>query len=68
MRRASPQRSPLFVERSAQLFVHAASESGWSPTFTEAMLAELEQIDPPLPSRMQALSDYTASRTAFFDT
>jgi methyltransferase (TIGR00027 family) len=34
---------------------------------TSALPAELTKVDPDLPTRMQAMGDYMACRTAFFD-
>ncbi len=60
----------LFDDPYAQLFIDAAGEGMWtilSRLSRSAIPNELADIDPQLPARMQAMSNYTASRTVFFD-
>ena len=57
----------LFDDPYARLFIDAAGEGMWS-MFARGTLPEaLADIDPQLPARMQAMGNYTASRTVFFD-
>jgi methyltransferase (TIGR00027 family) len=50
---------PLFVDRYAQMFVDDGARAGWEPPPSTA--------DPVLTARMQALTDYAACRTKYFD-
>ena len=57
----------LFDDPYAQLFIEAAGEGMWT-MFSRGSLPEaLADVDPQLPARMQAMGNYTASRTVFFD-
>jgi methyltransferase (TIGR00027 family) len=57
----------LFDDPYAQLFLDAAGEGMWT-IFSRGTLPEaLAAVDPQLPARMQAMGNYTASRTVFFD-
>ena len=57
----------LFDDPYAQLFIDAAGEGMWTMISRGILPQELAEIDPHLPARMQAMSNYTASRTVFFD-
>lgn len=57
----------LFDDPYAQLFIDAAGEGMWTMLSSGTLPDELADIDPQLPARMQAMSNYTASRTVFFD-
>jgi len=57
----------LFDDPYAQLFIDAAGEGMWTMVSRGILPQELAEIDPHLPARMQAMSNYTASRTVFFD-
>ena len=57
----------LFDDPYARLFVDAAGEGMWT-VFSRAALPEaLTGVDPQLPTYMQAMRNYTAARTVFFD-
>lgn len=58
---------PLFADRYAPLLVTAACESGWRPEFLTLSPDSLSRIGPILSARIQALHDYAACRTRFFD-
>lgn len=57
----------LFDDPYAQLFIDAAGEGMWTMLSRGALPEALTDVDPQLPERMQAMGDYTASRTVFFD-
>ena len=54
---------PLFHDPLARVFVDAAGEGSWS-VFDHLTVAD---VDPELATRMQALQDFFACRTAFID-
>jgi methyltransferase (TIGR00027 family) len=58
---------PLFTDPYAQMFVDAATERGWSPPVAPGALDELRKADPVVGSRIDALMDYAACRTKYFD-
>lgn len=58
---------PLFSDPYAQVFLDAAREAGWQPFYTPELMAELVEAAPRVQARMTAMSNYTASRTKFFD-
>lgn len=67
-RAAESQRTDrLFDDPYAQLFIDAAGEGMWTMLSRGTLPDELIDIDPQLPARMQAMSNYTAARTVFFD-
>ena len=67
-RAAENQRADrLFDDPYAQLFIDAAGEGMWTMFARGTFPDELVDIDPQLPARMQAMGNYTASRTVFFD-
>lgn len=57
----------LFDDPYAQLFIDAAGAGMWTMLSRGALPEALTDVDPQLPERMQAMSDYMASRTVFFD-
>ena len=67
-RAAENQRADrLFDDPYAQLFIDAAGEGMWTMLSRGTLPDELAAIDHDLPARLQAMSNYTASRTVFFD-
>jgi methyltransferase (TIGR00027 family) len=58
---------PLIRDPYAQMFLDAAGEGVWNLYQSDDLPAELTEIDPRFAERMQAMLDYTASRTLFFD-
>jgi len=58
---------PLFRDPFARVFLDAAGEGIWSLFDSSALPAELADVDPDLPARMQTLGDLFACRTAFID-
>lgn len=67
--RAAETRSetPLISDPFAQIFLDAVGEGVWSWHSAPQLPAELVDAEPELPLQMQAMVDYMASRTAFFD-
>jgi methyltransferase (TIGR00027 family) len=59
--------TPLFADPYAQMFLDAAALRGYTPTVDAAGLAALRESDPRLAVRLQALTDYAACRTKYFD-
>jgi methyltransferase (TIGR00027 family) len=57
----------LFDDPYAQLFIDAAGDGMWSMFLGGALPETLTDIDPQMPARLQAMGDYIASRTVFFD-
>ena len=57
----------LFDDPYARLFIDAAGEGMWMMLMGGTTSEDLASIDPQLPARMEAIRDYTASRTVFFD-
>jgi methyltransferase (TIGR00027 family) len=58
---------PLVRDPYARLFLDAAGEGMWSAFAPGERLEDLADVDPELPTVMQAMVDYMASRTVFFD-
>jgi len=67
--RAAETRSqaPLIRDPFAQVFLDAVGEGVWSWHSAPQLPAEIVAAEPELPLQMQAMVDYMASRTAFFD-
>ena len=67
--RAAETRSadPLISDPYAQVFLDAAGDGVWNWHSAPELPAELVKVEPDLPLQMQAMVDYMASRTAFFD-
>ncbi len=59
--------NPLIVDPFAKSFLAAAGEGTWSLFTVGTIPQELIDLDPHLPARVQAMRDYIACRTAFFD-
>ena len=59
--------TPLVVDPYAQMFLDAAGDGMWNVLSVRTLSSELADADPELPVRMQAMVDYMASRTVFFD-
>jgi methyltransferase (TIGR00027 family) len=58
---------PLISDPFAKLFLDAAGDGIWRIYLDAELPAELVDLDPELPVRMQAMMGYTACRTKFFD-
>jgi methyltransferase (TIGR00027 family) len=67
--RAAETRSadPLISDPYAQVFLDAAGDGVWNWHSAPQLPPELVELEPDLPLQMQAMVDYMASRTAFFD-
>ncbi|OBK22670.1 class I SAM-dependent methyltransferase [Mycobacterium asiaticum] len=67
--RAAETRSadPLISDPFAQVFLDAAGDGVWNWHSAPQLPAEVIEAEPDLPLQMQAMVDYMASRTAFFD-
>ncbi|ORA17854.1 class I SAM-dependent methyltransferase [Mycobacterium asiaticum] len=67
--RAAETRSvdPLISDPFAQIFLDAAGDGVWNWHSAPQLPAEVIEAEPDLPLQMQAMVDYMASRTAFFD-
>jgi methyltransferase (TIGR00027 family) len=60
--------NPLIRDPFARVFLDAAGEGVWNWYEAPELPADVVEAEPELPLRMQAMVDYFASRTAFFDT
>jgi methyltransferase (TIGR00027 family) len=58
---------PLINDPYAQLFLEAAGDGIWNIYLHDELPAELTDADPRVKERMQAMMNYIASRTKFFD-
>ena len=58
---------PLIEDRFARMFLDAAGPGSWSLWSPSLLPAEIVEAEPELPTQMQAMVDYLATRTAFFD-
>jgi len=67
--RAAETRSPtpLIRDPFAQVFLDAVGDGVWSWHSAPQLPPELVEAEPELPLQMQAMVDYMACRTAFFD-
>src|SRR4051812_2617195 len=67
--RAAEPRSadPLISAPYAQVFLDAAGDGVWNWHSAPQLPPELVELEPDLPLQIQAMVDYMASRTAFFD-
>ncbi|OBK93310.1 SAM-dependent methyltransferase [Mycobacterium asiaticum] len=67
--RAAETRSadPLISDPFAQVFLDAAGDGVWNWHSAPQLPVEVIEAEPDLPLQMQAMVDYMASRTAFFD-
>lgn len=59
---------PLISDPFARIFLDTVGDGVWSWYEAPELPAEVIEAEPELPARMQALVDYFASRTKFFDT
>ena len=64
---ASAAADPLVVDPYARLFIDAVGGGMWSVFAGATPPGETAAIDPQMPARMQAMVDYIAVRTVFFD-
>jgi methyltransferase (TIGR00027 family) len=60
--READNEHPLFTDPYAQVFLDAAAARGWS-----SQAARVQESDPQMYRRMQAIWCYSASRTKWFD-
>ena len=58
---------PLIEDPFARVFLDSVGTGMWSVFSGDAVPPEMTEIDPDLPARWQAMVDYMAARTAFFD-
>ncbi len=58
---------PLIEDPFARVFLDSVGTGMWSVFSGDAVPDELTDIDPDMPVRWQAMVDYMAARTAFFD-
>ncbi|EUA15464.1 putative S-adenosyl-L-methionine-dependent methyltransferase [Mycobacterium kansasii 732] len=59
---------PLIRDPFARVFLDAAGDGVWNWYSAPQLPAEVLQAEPEVPLRMQAMINYMACRTAFFDT
>jgi methyltransferase (TIGR00027 family) len=59
--------NPLISDTFARVFLDAAGEGSWSWFAAPDLPAELIEAEPDLPLQRQAMVDYLAARTSFFD-
>ena len=59
---------PLISDPFARIFLDTVGDGVWTWYEAPELPAEVVEAEPELPLRMQALVNYFASRTAFFDT
>ncbi|OOK76286.1 putative S-adenosyl-L-methionine-dependent methyltransferase ML2640 [Mycobacterium kansasii] len=59
--------NPLVKDPFARVFVDAAGEGIWSVFADPRLLAQAADIEPEVRSRVRAMIDFMATRTAFFD-
>ena len=59
--------NPLINDPFARMFLDAAGDGVWNWHSTPRLPAEVVEAEPDLPLQMQAMVDYMACRTAFFD-
>ncbi|MDD4866870.1 MAG: class I SAM-dependent methyltransferase [Mycobacterium sp.] len=64
---ASESDTPLINDPFARMFLNAAGEGIWSWFATPNLPAQITAAEPDLKPRLQAMVDYIAARTAFFD-
>lgn len=67
-RAAETQRdNPLISDPFAKVFLDTVGDGVWTWYLAPELPRELVEAEPELPLQMQAMVDYMASRTAFFD-
>jgi methyltransferase (TIGR00027 family) len=59
--------NPLIDDPFARVFLDAAGEGMWNWFGSPELPAQIVEAEPDMPLRIQGMSDYMASRTAFFD-
>lgn len=59
--------NPLIYDPFARVFLDAVGDGMWTRWSPSGLSAEIIAAEPDLPLRMQAMVDYMASRTVFFD-
>ncbi|WP_099184428.1 class I SAM-dependent methyltransferase [Mycobacterium kansasii] len=59
--------NPLIRDPFARVFVDAAGEGIWSAFADPRLLAQVADSEPGVRSRVRAMGDFMATRTAFFD-
>lgn len=59
--------NPIIHDPFAQVFVEAAGKGMWTVMANPALAAELADSEPGLRARLQAMVDFMAARTVFFD-
>lgn len=59
--------NPLIYDPFARIFLDAVGDGMWTRWSPSGLSAEIIAAEPDLPLRMQAMVDYMASRTVFFD-
>lgn len=64
---ATESENPLISDPFARVFLDAAGEGMWSWFATPNLSAQIIAAEPDLKPRLQAMVDYMAARTAFFD-
>ena len=64
---ASAAAEPLVVDPYAKLFIDAVGGGMWSVFTGATPPGEIAALDPQMRARMQAMVDYIAVRTVFFD-
>ncbi|KZS55873.1 SAM-dependent methyltransferase [Mycobacterium kansasii] len=64
----SESERPLISDPFARVFLDAAGDGVWNWYSAPQLPAEVLQSEPEVPLRMQAMINYMACRTAFFDT
>ena len=60
--------NPLISDPFARVFLDAVGDGVWNWHSAAQLPPELIEAEPELPLQMQAMVDYMASRTKFFDT
>ena len=59
---------PLISDPFARVFLDTVGDGVWNWYEVRELPAAVVEAEPELPLRMQAMVNYFASRTAFFDT
>lgn len=59
--------NPLINDPFARVFVDAAGKGMWSIYADPKLLAKAAELEPDVGARMQLMTDFMATRTAFFD-
>ena len=67
-RAAETESHPLISDPFARVFLDTVGDGVWNWYEARELPAAVVEAEPELPLRMQAMVNYFASRTAFFDT